>query len=100
MRMRGLRWAVNVRHLWTLTQRLNAQPICQAASAITRPFNNFEVAVRDGVVTIASDARSYPDKASALIRVIPIRISISNLSLIWSRTDYAATLTTIWAKPR
>jgi hypothetical protein len=23
-----------------------------------------------------------------------------NLSLIWSRPDYAATLTTIWAKPR
>jgi osmotically-inducible protein OsmY len=29
-------------------------------------FNNFEVGVRDGVVTIAGDARSYPDKASAL----------------------------------
>ena len=29
-------------------------------------FNNFQVAVRDGVVTIAGDARSYPDKASAL----------------------------------
>ena len=29
-------------------------------------FNNFEVDVRDGVVTIAGDARSYPDKASAL----------------------------------
>ena len=29
-------------------------------------FNNFEVSVRDGVVTIAGDARSYPDKASAL----------------------------------
>jgi len=29
-------------------------------------FNNFEVAVKDGVVTIAGDARSYPDKASAL----------------------------------
>jgi hypothetical protein len=23
-----------------------------------------------------------------------------NLSLIWSRTDYASTLTTIWARPR
>jgi len=23
-----------------------------------------------------------------------------NLSLIWSKTDYAATLTTVWAKPR
>ena len=29
-------------------------------------FNNFEVAVKDGVVTIAGEARSYPDKASAL----------------------------------
>src|SRR5258708_1094894 len=29
-------------------------------------FNNFEVGVRDGVVTITGDARSYPDKASAL----------------------------------
>jgi hyperosmotically inducible periplasmic protein len=29
-------------------------------------FNNFQVGVRDGVVTIAGDARSYPDKASAL----------------------------------
>ena len=29
-------------------------------------FNNFEVGVKDGVVTIAGDARSYPDKASAL----------------------------------
>src|ERR1019366_6888692 len=29
-------------------------------------FNNFQVAVRNGVVTIAGDARSYPDKASAL----------------------------------
>src|ERR1700675_817546 len=31
---------------------------------------------------------------------IPICISISDLSLIWSRTDYATTLTTIWARPR
>jgi osmotically-inducible protein OsmY len=29
-------------------------------------FNNFEVGVKDGVVTIAGEARSYPDKASAL----------------------------------
>jgi hyperosmotically inducible protein len=29
-------------------------------------FNNFQVAVRNGIVTIAGDARSYPDKASAL----------------------------------
>src|SRR6202158_2994046 len=29
-------------------------------------FNNFEVSVRDGIVTIAGDARSYPDKVSAL----------------------------------
>ena len=29
-------------------------------------FNNFEVSVRDGIVTIAGEARSYPDKASAL----------------------------------
>jgi osmotically-inducible protein OsmY len=29
-------------------------------------FNNFQVGVRNGVVTIAGDARSYPDKASAL----------------------------------
>ncbi len=29
-------------------------------------FNNFEIGVRDGVVTIAGDARSYQDKASAL----------------------------------
>jgi hypothetical protein len=31
---------------------------------------------------------------------IPIRISISHLSLIWSRIDYATTLTAIWARPR
>jgi osmotically-inducible protein OsmY len=29
-------------------------------------FNNFEVDVRDGVVTISGEARSYPDKTSAL----------------------------------
>src|ERR1039458_10310057 len=29
-------------------------------------FNNFEVDVRDGVVTISAEARSYPDKTSAL----------------------------------
>ena len=29
-------------------------------------FNNFEVSVRDGIVTIAGDAMSYPDKVSAL----------------------------------
>src|ERR1700692_155048 len=29
-------------------------------------FNNFEVSVKDGVVTIAGDARSDPDKVSAL----------------------------------
>lgn len=29
-------------------------------------FNNFQIRVKDGVVTIAGDARSYPDKASAL----------------------------------
>jgi hyperosmotically inducible periplasmic protein len=29
-------------------------------------FNNFEVSVRDGIVTIAGDARSYPDKVSSL----------------------------------
>jgi osmotically-inducible protein OsmY len=29
-------------------------------------FNNFEVGVQDGVVTIRGDVRSYPDKASAL----------------------------------
>jgi hyperosmotically inducible protein len=32
-------------------------------------FNNFQVGVRDGVVTISGDARSYPDKASALSMV-------------------------------
>ncbi|PYX85089.1 MAG: transport-associated protein [Acidobacteria bacterium] len=29
-------------------------------------FNNFEIGVKDGVVTITGDARTYPDKASAL----------------------------------
>jgi len=29
-------------------------------------FNNFEISVRDGVVTVSGNARSYPDKASAL----------------------------------
>jgi hyperosmotically inducible periplasmic protein len=29
-------------------------------------FNNFQVGVKDGVVTVTGDARSYPDKASAL----------------------------------
>ena len=29
-------------------------------------FNNFEVGVQDGVVTIRGDVRSYPDRASAL----------------------------------
>jgi hyperosmotically inducible protein len=29
-------------------------------------FNNFEVSVKDGVVTVRGEARSYPDKASAL----------------------------------
>jgi hypothetical protein len=31
-------------------------------------FNNFPVAVRDGVVTVAGDARSYTGKASAQSR--------------------------------
>jgi hypothetical protein len=55
------------------TQRLNAQPIGQAASLPRRlrPFNNFEVAVSDGVVTIAEDARSYRASALCIVENTP-----------------------------
>jgi hypothetical protein len=60
-------------------------------------FRNVTVVVDDRVATLQGSVETY--------RETPLHSDTNsyfdlNLSLTWSRTDYAAALTTIWARPR